>query len=94
MPISRRFLVTSTIAFLLTAAAALMGLVGATVWLSQRAQTDASIIDEQRLVRDRSVGVREALLSAESSLRGYVLTSNEIYLAPYENAKLVAQEIT
>lgn len=92
MPISRRFLVTSTIAFLLTAAAALMGLVGATVWLSQRAQTDASIIDEQRLVRDRSVGVREALLSAESSLRGYVLTSNEIYLAPYENAKLVAQE--
>ena len=43
-------------------------------------------------VRDRSVGVREALLSAESSLRGYVLTSNEIYLAPYENAKLVAQE--
>lgn len=92
MPISRRLLVTSTIAFLLTAAAALIGLVGATVWLSQRAQTDASIIDEQRLVRDRSVGVREALLSAESSLRGYVLTSNEIYLAPYENAKLVAQE--
>ena len=69
-----------------------MCLVGATIWLSQRAQTDATIIDEQRLVRDRAVGVREALLAAESSLRGYVLTSNEIYLAPYENAKVVAQE--
>ncbi len=92
MPISQRFLVTSTLIFLLTAAAALLCLVGATVWLSQRAQTDASIVDAQRQLRNRAVGVREALLAAESSQRGYVLTSNEIYLAPYENAKLVAQE--
>ncbi len=92
MPISQRFLVTSTLVFLLTAAAALLCLVGATVWLSQRAQTDAAIVDDQRLLRSRAVGVREALLAAESSQRGYVLTSNEIYLAPYANAKLVAQE--
>jgi two-component sensor histidine kinase len=92
MPISQRFLVTSTLIFLLTAAAALLCLVGATVWLSQRAQTDASVVDDQRLLRNRAVGVRESLLAAESSQRGYVLTSNEIYLAPYENAKLVAQE--
>ena len=92
MPISQRFLVTSTLIFLLIAAAALLCLVGATVWLSQRAQTDATIVDVQRLLRNRAVGVREALLAAESSQRGYVLTSNEIYLAPYENAKLVAQE--
>lgn len=92
MPISQRFLVTSTLIFLLTAAAALLCLVVATVWLSQRAQTDASIVDSQRLLRNRAVGVREALLAAESSQRGFILTSNEIYLAPYENAKLVAQE--
>lgn len=92
MPISQRFLVTSTLIFLLTAATALVCLVGATVWLSQRAQIDASTVDTQRLLRDRAVGVREALLAAESSQRGYVLTNNEIYLAPYENAKLVAHE--
>lgn len=91
MPISRRYLVTSTLMLLAIGAAALMFLVGGSVWLSQRAQVDAALVDQQRLVRSRAVSVREALLAAESSQRGYVLTSNEIYLAPYENAKLVAQ---
>ena len=35
--------------------------------------------------------LRDGLLTAESSQRGYVLTGNEVYLAPYENAKLVAE---
>jgi two-component sensor histidine kinase len=92
MSISRRFLITSTLIFLLVASTALVCLVGATVWLSERARTDASVVDDQRLLRNRAVGIREALLAAESSQRGFLLTSNEIYLAPYENAKLVAHE--
>ena len=91
MPISRRYLVTSTLLLLAIGAAALLCLVGATVWLSQRAQSDAALVDHQRQLRSRAVGVRESMLAAESSQRGYVLTSNEIYLAPYESAKLVAQ---
>lgn len=91
MPISRRYLVTSTLIFLIIGATALVSLVGGTVWLSQRAQVDAALVDQQRLLRSRAVSVREALLAAESSQRGYLLTSNEIYLAPYESAKLVAQ---
>ena len=91
MPISKRYLVTSTLALLLIGAAALVGLVGATVWLSQKAQVDAALVDEQRVLRIRAVSAREALLAAESSQRGYLLTGNEIYLAPYDNAKLVAQ---
>jgi two-component sensor histidine kinase len=94
MPISRRYLVTSTSIFLVIGAVALLGLVGATVWLSQRAQVDAGMVDAQRLLRNRAVSIREALLAAESSQRGYILTSNQIYLAPYENAKLVAQDET
>lgn len=91
MPISRRYLITSTLLFLLVGAAALLALVGATVWLSQKAQVDAGLVNEQRVVRNRAVSVREALLTAESSQRGYLITGNEIYLAPYDNAKLVAQ---
>lgn len=91
MPISRRYLVTSTLVLLLIGAASLICLVGATVWLSQRAQTHAALVNEQRLLRSLALSVREALLAAESSQRGYVLTGNEIYLAPYENAKLVAR---
>ena len=91
MPISRRYLVTSTLLLLLIAAAALICLVGATVWLSQRAQSDAALIESQRVLRTSAASVREALLGAESSQRGYVLTGNEIYLAPYENSKLVAR---
>lgn len=94
MPISRRYLITSTLIFLMIGAVALLGLVGATVWLSQRAQVDAGMVDAQRLLRNRAVSIREALLAAESSQRGYILTSNQIYLAPYENAKLVAQDET
>jgi two-component sensor histidine kinase/CHASE3 domain sensor protein len=90
MPISKRYLVTSTLILLLVGAAALLCLVGATVWLSQRAQSDTTLVDHQRAQRSRAVAVREALLAAESSQRGYILSGNEIYLAPYENAKLVA----
>lgn len=94
MPITRRFLVTSTLIFLVIGAVALLCLVGATVWLSQRAQVDARMVDAQRLLRNRAVSIREALLAAESSQRGYILTNNQIYLAPYENAKLVAKDET
>ena len=41
MPISRRLLITSTLAFLLVGAAALLFLVAASFWLSQRTQTYA-----------------------------------------------------
>ena len=91
MPISRRYLITSTLILLLIGGGALLCLVGATVWLSLRAQTYTALVNEQRLVRSHALSVKEALLAAESSQRCFVLTSNEIYLAPYENAKLVAR---
>lgn len=91
MPLSRRYLITSTLLLLVVGAAALVFVVGASVWLSQRAQNYADLVEQQRVIRSHALMVREAVLTAESSQRGYVLTSNEIYLAPYENAKLVAR---
>lgn len=91
MPISRRYLITSTSLLLLIGAATLVCIVAATVWLSERAQTYANQVEQHQVLRNRAFALREAMLAAESSERGYVLTNNVIYLAPYENAKTVAR---
>ena len=90
MPISRRLLITSTLAFLLVGAAALLFLVAASFWLSQRTQTYANLVEVQQNVRTRALSLREGLLAAESSQRGFLVTGNEIYLAPFETAKISA----
>ena len=41
--------------------------------------------------RNAAVELRDALRTAEASQRGYLLTDNEIYLAPYDTAKALAQ---
>jgi two-component sensor histidine kinase/CHASE3 domain sensor protein len=66
---------------------ALVAMVGMTVWLGERSNT---LFQETALQRDKriaAVELRDALRTAESSQRGYLLTGNEIYLAPYDTAK-------
>lgn len=87
MPTTLQLVVRSTLALLGIGFAALMFVVIATVWLSERAQTHLEEVAAARDLRNAAVVIREALLAAESSQRGYVLTGNEIYLAPYDNAK-------
>lgn len=91
MPISRRYLVGSTSAFLLIGFVALMAIVAMNVWLSERAQ---SYFDGAIAVRDTRVAaveLRNAMQTAESSQRGFIITGNEIYLAPYQAAKIQAK---
>jgi len=90
LPISRRYLISSTFVLLVIGGMTLIGVVAATVWLSERAQTYAAQVEQHQSLRNRAFALREAMLAAESSQRGYVLTSNVIYLAPYESAKNVA----
>lgn len=69
----------------------LFAIVGMTVWLGERSNTlfqDAAL---QRDTRMAAVELRDALRTAESSQRGYILTGNEIYLAPYDTAKARAR---
>ncbi|MEO7277852.1 MAG: CHASE3 domain-containing protein [Sphingomicrobium sp.] len=71
---------------------ALFAVVGMTMWLGERSNTlfrDAAL---QRDTRIAAVELRDALRTAESSQRGYLLTGNEIYLAPYDTAKARARE--
>jgi two-component sensor histidine kinase/CHASE3 domain sensor protein len=91
MPITSRFVVRSTIGLLTVGLLALMGIVSTTMWLGERAQVYFRDVIEARDTRGSAVELRNALLTAESSQRGFLVTGNEIYLAPYDSAKAQAQ---
>ena len=87
MPISSRLVVTTSSVLLTIALAMLMVIVGMTIWLNGRAQHFFEAAAETRQTRSAAIEVRDALRVAESSQRGYLLTGNEVYLAPLDNAK-------
>jgi signal transduction histidine kinase len=91
MQVTNRFVVQSTFGFLLVGFLALFGIVGMTFWLGERAQVYFDEVIEARDTRASAVELRNAVQTAESSQRGFVLTGNEIYLAPYDVAKTLAQ---
>ncbi|MFT3723357.1 MAG: CHASE3 domain-containing protein [Hyphomonadaceae bacterium] len=63
-----------------------------TVWLGERSNTLFQQTALQRDTRIAAVELRDALRTAESSQRGFLLTGNEIYLAPYDTAKVRTRE--
>src|SRR5690348_16817318 len=71
---------------------ALFVMVGMTVWLGERAYSFFQQTNLQRDTRVAAVELRDALRTAESSQRGFLLTGNEIYLAPYDTAKTRARQ--
>ena len=89
MPTSLQFVIRSTLALLAIGFTALLFVVLATVWLSVRAQMHLRDVEAARELRRAATLLHSSLLAAESSQRGYLLTGNEIYLAPYDNAKSV-----
>jgi two-component sensor histidine kinase len=91
MPISVRFVVRSTIGLLAVGFLALFGIVGMTSWLNERARQNFDDVVRVRDIRSAAVELRDALRTAESSQRGYVVNGNEIYLAPYDAAKAQAR---
>jgi signal transduction histidine kinase len=91
MAISNRFFVQSTIALLFVGFLSLLSIVGMTFWLSERAQFHYQYASKIRDMRIAAVEARNAVQTAEASQRGFLFTGNEIYLAPYDNAKTLAQ---
>ncbi|WP_340644792.1 CHASE3 domain-containing protein [Phenylobacterium sp.] len=71
---------------------ALFAMVAMTVWLGERSNTVFQETALQRDTRIAAVELRDALRTAESSQRGYLLTGNEIYLAPFDTAKSRARQ--
>ena len=87
MPISSRQVVGSTLLLLAVGFVALAAIIGATIWLGERARVYSRGLLEVRDVKALAVDLRAALQTAESSERGYLYTGNEVYLAPYNLAK-------
>ncbi len=89
MPISRRLVIGSALAFLAIGLASLLGIISATIWLSDRSQVHFRDVIAARDTRSAAVELRSALQTAESSQRGLLVSGNEIYLAPYDRAKAI-----
>jgi two-component sensor histidine kinase len=90
MPISSRFVVSSSIILLTIGFLTLLGIVSFTAWLSEKSNAYVEESNRSRALRVSAVELRNALQSAESSQRGYLVGGNEIYLAPYDAAKAEA----
>jgi two-component sensor histidine kinase/CHASE3 domain sensor protein len=71
---------------------ALIVIVGTTIWLVERGNSLFEQSAFQRTIRVAAVDLRDHLRTAESSQRGFLLTGNEIYLAPYDTAKTRARQ--
>ena len=69
----------------------MLAIVGTTIWLGENAQRYVDEASRVRETRISAVELRSALQNAESSQRGFLVGGNEIYLAPYGNAKVQAQ---
>src|SRR4051794_9511924 len=90
MPISSRFVISSTIILLAIGFLTLFAIVSSTAWLSEKSQSYFEESNRSRALRTSAVELRSALQAAESSQRGYLVGGNEIYLAPYDAAKALA----
>jgi two-component sensor histidine kinase len=71
---------------------ALIVIVGTTIWLVERGNSLFEQSEAQRAVRIAAVELRDHVRTAESSQRSFLLTGNEIYLAPYDTAKTRARQ--
>lgn len=65
----------------------LLLIVGMTFMLGRRAEADLDRAATARATSEAAVSLAAGLQASESSQRGYILTNNPIYLAPYANAK-------
>jgi two-component sensor histidine kinase len=90
MPISSRFVISSSIVLLTIGFLTLLGIIASTAWLGEKSNVYFEESDRSRALRVSAVELRSALQSAESSQRGYLVGGNEIYLAPYDAAKVQA----
>src|SRR3984885_10410562 len=91
MPISSRHLIRLSSTSLVVGFLALMAIVAMNFWLGERAQSYFDNAIAARDTRIAAVELRNAIQTAEFSQRGFIITGNEIYLAPYHSAKTQAQ---
>lgn len=91
MPLTRKLVMSTSVLLLALGFLTLIGIVGSTAWLGEQANSYFQDNTRSRSLRSAATDLRSALQSAESSQRGYLVGGNEIYLAPYDAAKVEAK---
>jgi len=91
MSLSSHNVARASVAFFTVGLLALIAIVSISIWLSVRARDYYAEVLVDRAIRVSAVELRHAIQTAESSQRGFILTGNQIYLAPFGNAKATAQ---
>jgi signal transduction histidine kinase len=86
MPISKNALVRSTVLFLLLGLAALLAIVAAMFWLVGETDVNSKNLIKARSERSSLITLQSLGQDAETGQRGYLLTGNPLYLAPFEDA--------
>ncbi len=86
MPISSSAFFRSTALLLLIGFAALLAIVGTTIWLVEQNQKWFEETTQARVARFAAVNLRSGLQDLETSQRGFLLTGEERYLEPYNRA--------
>ena len=64
----------------------MLGIVAASIWLAHVNEADLTDAARTQQIRSLTVDLLEALTSAETGQRGYLLTQKDHYLAPYNHA--------
>ncbi|BCJ90525.1 sensor histidine kinase [Terrihabitans soli] len=83
----RQVFVRSTVALVAIGMLVLLGVVGTTIWLAAQSSRHFEAFSKARDVRIAAAELRSAMQSAETAQRGFIITGNQIYLAPYGTAK-------
>ncbi len=84
---SGRTVAFSAASLLAIGLAALVAIIGMTYYLAERSRSTFEQLLLARDARSAAVELRNALITAESSQRGFIVSGNEVYLAPYNTAK-------
>jgi len=72
--------------------ASIIAILVTTLWLGERARVYSDEVRQSRDIRTAASELRNALLTAEASQRGYLITGNQIYLAPFATARARASD--
>ncbi len=87
MPVTQSTFIRTSAVLLVVGLLALLGIVGTTMWLVERAQHYFDEVLEERDLRTAATSLRITLHELESSQRGFILTGEESYLDPYSEAQ-------
>ena len=86
MPLSKFAFIGSTIVGILVGFAALLAIVATTLWLVCETRSNAATVADATLMRNALVVLLSDAQDAETGQRGFLLTDDRAYLAPYRKA--------